>query len=151
MYQLKSSTAALAVSGGATSSGGTAASKVIGSVMVTALVVVATLAFGLSPTLAHGANTNGCTGVPDSGYGFDFHEICDDHDRCYGAKPYGDGWRGRRGCDRVFRSAMREHCKQHEWYTTKRAACDTVAAAYYIGVRAFGWTYWQRAEPTVIA
>lgn len=122
-----------------------------GVLVLAALVITSGLAFISSPASAHGAEVNGCTAVPDSGYGFDFHEICDDHDRCYGTKPYGDGWRGRLACDRTFRSAMLDYCKRHDWFTTKRAACDTVAIAYYIGVRTFGWAFWQNSAPTPIA
>jgi hypothetical protein len=116
-----------------------------------AMLIFSGLAFVTTPVSAHGVEVNGCTAVPDSGYGFDFHVICDDHDRCYGTKPYGDGWRGRRACDRVFRSAMLDYCTRHDWFTTKRAACDTVAIAYYLGVRTFGWAFWQNNAPTPIA
>ena len=116
-----------------------------------ALMLLSSLVFLTSPAGADGVDINGCTGVPDSGYGFDFNEICDDHDRCYGMQPYGDGWRGRRSCDRSFRSAMFGYCKQHDWFSSKRTTCDSVAVAYYLGVRAFGWVYWQDEVPTIIA
>lgn len=122
----------------------------VSAIAVAGLLVLATLAFAAAPAAAHGVNTNGCTGVPDSGYGFDFHEQCDDHDRCYSNQPYGSDWRGRRACDREFRSAMLGYCKRHDWFTRKRTACDTVAVSYYVGVRTLGWPFWLQAEPTTV-
>lgn len=121
------------------------------TVGLSALLLLSSLAFLTSPASADDVVVNGCTAVPDSGYGFDFHEICDDHDRCYGIQPYGDGWRGRRACDRTFRSDMLDYCKRHDWLSSKRTSCDSVAVVYYLGVRTFGWAFWPDNNPTVIA
>lgn len=125
--------------------------RAVAAVGLAALTILATLAVGSGPVSAQEAEVDGCTAVPDRGYGFDFEALCDEHDRCYGTKPYGDGWRARRACDRAFRSAMYDHCRQHDRFSTRRISCDAVATAYYAGVRAFGWFYWQRAVSTPIA
>lgn len=124
-------------------------------VAAVALVVVAALAaatvLGPPPAAAHSAAANGCTGVPDSGYGFEFHASCDQHDRCYGSQPYGSGTLGRSRCDRVFRSEMLRYCERHWRLSLKRAVCESVAWAYYGGVRALGYPYWAKGVATPIA
>ncbi len=117
-------------------------------------VVVAVLAgalVGAPPAPAHGRAANGCTGVPDSGYGFEFHHLCDRHDRCYRTRPYGSSSAGRRSCDRVFRAQMLWYCRRHRAPSAKRTACRAVAAAYYGGVRALGHRYWAGEAATPIA
>jgi hypothetical protein len=120
-------------------------------VMVAASVTGAAVGLGAEPAAAHGSSANGCTGVPDSGYGYAFHAACDGHDRCYGSKPYGSDWRGRRTCDRVFRAEMLNYCERHGRFSLKRAACRSRAWAYYYGVRALGAPFWARSTGTAIA
>ncbi|MEM7323546.1 MAG: phospholipase A2 [Actinomycetota bacterium] len=140
----------LAVRRGAGRTSTMSAARAAAAIGVAILTVVVGLAVA-GPASAHGPTVDGCTAVPDSGYGFDFHEMCDDHDRCYGTKPHGDGWRGRRTCDREFRAAMYDHCDQHDRFSARRISCDAVATAYYLGVRTFGWFYWQQSISTTIA
>ncbi|MGH1493300.1 MAG: phospholipase A2 [Acidimicrobiales bacterium] len=120
-------------------------------VLATALLVGSVVVIGPDPAAAHGSSANGCTGVSDSGYGYSFHAACDAHDRCYGTKPYGSSWSGRRQCDRVFRSEMLGYCGRHRALSLKRAACKSRAWAYYYGVRALGAPFWARSHGTVIA
>ena len=130
---------------------GTRRPNPVSALIITVVMLLSGVGFGATAAAAHGSDVNGCTAVPDSGFGFDFHEICDDHDRCYANKPYGDGWWGRRSCDRVFRSAMLDYCTRHDRFTAERISCDAVAITYYAGVRLFGWAFWQNGEPTPIA
>ncbi len=126
-----------------------------GPILQLVLVIVvglgSTTMVGVHPAAAHGVAVNGCTGVPDSGYGYEFHAACDAHDRCYGAKPYGSSWSGRRTCDRVFRSEMLGYCSRHRPLSLKRSACTSRAWVYYYGVRALGGPFWARSEGPVIA
>lgn len=117
----------------------------VGVLLATVMVVAA------GPVAAHAPNTNGCTLVPDRGFGFDFHDICDAHDICYGTQPDGSGWLGRRACDREFRSQMLDHCGLHPAASAERVTCTTVAWAYYFGVRTFGRPFWDQTSPTRIA
>ncbi len=93
------------------------------------------------PVAAHG---DACTAVPDSGWGFNFHNSCHTHDWCYGAKPYGRSEWGRYRCDLDFLYNMRAQCRaQYAWYNPTRAYCYGVAETYYNGVRVGGWyAFW---------
>ncbi len=111
------------------------------AMMATALGVIA----ATEVASAHGANQNGCTAVPDSGPGFDFHNACDSHDLCYTFKPYGDTSAGRKACDDRFLNDMRSSCNRmwSRWYQGPiRAYCKSLAYTYYTGVRAAGGFYW---------
>ncbi|MEM7275843.1 MAG: phospholipase A2 [Actinomycetota bacterium] len=123
-------------------------SAAVAAVAVVGALLAAALLVAPAPAAAHGPDTNGCTAVPDAGYGFDFHDICDRHDVCYGTQPHGSDRDGRKQCDRIFRSEMLDQCREHPFFSGERAACTAVAVAYYIGVRAVGWTYWERYQPT---
>lgn len=105
---------------------------------------------GAGAAAAHGFDANGCTGVPDSGYGYEFHAPCDSHDRCYRRQPYGSGYGGRRLCDRIFRSEMLHYCERHARFSLKRASCRSTATAFYYGVRALGYPFWNRQLPSMI-
>lgn len=122
--------------------------------LVAAIVLILTIGstFAVPPAavLAHGRGANGCTGVPDAGYGFEFHTICDRHDRCYGSRPHGSGYHGRRQCDRAFLGAMSSQCDRHPRLGARRMTCRSVAWTYYRGVRAFGIPAWnRRSSPSV--
>lgn len=121
------------------------------AVALAILMMLGSLVIGPSPAAAHGPTANGCTGVSDSGYGYNFHAACDAHDRCYGTKPYGEGWSGRRTCDRVFRSEMLGYCGRHSRLSLKRSACRSRAWVYYYGVRALGAPFWARSTGPAIA
>ncbi len=111
-------------------------------------VLVAGLASGVvvgaGAVAAHGRDANGCTGVPDAGYGFDFHTICDRHDRCYRQPAQGRTADGRRRCDRAFLTDMQRSCNRHRRYSAPRLVCRSTARIYYIGVRALGRRAWQQ-------
>ncbi len=133
--------------------------KRLGTMMVRFLVVaammVSTAAIGTfamaAPAAAHGVDTNGCTGVPDSGYGFDFHDACDHHDRCYATKPYGTSSAGRSACDQVFLNDMLSYCSRYSVWSGPGIACRTVARTYYVGVRVLGYPFWALSAPAPIA
>lgn len=129
----------------------TASRYIARAILVIVVVASSTVAVGVDRASAHGPSANGCTGVPDSGYGYNFHAACDAHDRCYGAKPYGSSWSGRRSCDRVFRSEMLGYCGRHRVFSLKRSACKSRAWTYYYGVRAFGAPFFARSSGTAIA
>ena len=130
-------------------------SRRAGAQLVAIIVLVATvssgLAIGAGPAAAHGSGANGCTGVPDAGYGFDFHAACDRHDRCYRQRTRGTTWRGRLGCDRAFLADMGRSCDRHRRYSAPGLACRSTARLYYLGVRALGHAAWLRALGPVIA
>jgi len=100
---------------------------------------------------AHGSNGNGGTAVPDSGHGFDFHDACDSHDRCYGNQSNGSSSSERRRCDRQFLSDMRSACNVHKTYSSGWFACRTVAKSYYYGVRLLGAPFWDEYRSAPIA
>jgi hypothetical protein len=92
------------------------------------------------PAHAHG---DACTGVPDSGAVFNFHSACHRHDTCYGTKPYGSSEAGRLACDNDFARDMVSSCNdRYRWWDHHRYECYDIAAGYYSGVRALGWTRW---------
>jgi len=107
-----------------------------------ALVVVSA-----APASAHGANTNGCSSSPDSGYApmyFNFHNACDWHDLCYHNHPYGGGSAGRLACDEGFKSRMRTWCANQypQWYASPaKLNCYALAQTYYAAVRSFGGSH----------
>ena len=96
------------------------------------------------------AAPNGCTAVPDSGYGFDFNASCNDHDNCYEFQWYGSSANGRKSCDVRFLNNMRAHCDTRSSWG-QRVACRSVAYTYYYGVRAFGGFFFNQGTGTVIA
>ncbi|MGI9599423.1 MAG: phospholipase A2 [Acidimicrobiales bacterium] len=120
------------------------------SAIVLLSIIGSTTLIPAPPAAAHGRSANGCTGVPDSGYGFRFHGPCDNHDRCYRARPSGSGYSGRRHCDRAFRSDMYRYCDRHHRLSPKRLACRSTATAYFYGVRLLGLPYWQHRMPSPI-
>lgn len=133
--------------------------RVIGGLAVRLIVVVALMAttaavgtFAMAaPAAAHGVDSNGCTGVPDSGYGFNFHDACDRHDRCYSIKPYGTSSAGRSACDRVFLGEMLSYCSRYSSWSGRGIACRVVARTYYVGVRVVGYPFWALSSPAPIA
>lgn len=130
-------------------------SRRVGAQLVVIVVLVAAfssgLAIGADPVAAHGSGENGCTGVPDAGYGFDFHSACDRHDRCYRQRTRGTTWRDRLGCDRAFLADMERSCNRHRRYSVPGLACRSTARLYYLGVRALGHGAWLQTAGPVIA
>jgi hypothetical protein len=100
---------------------------------------------------AHQQYTDGCTVVPDSGWGFDFHAICDLHDLDYVYRPHGVNEWGRSVADLTFLYRMRDHCRARP-AGAAQTNCYSVAQQYYNGVRTFGlffyydWSPWRRAQ-----
>lgn len=131
------------------------------AVLITAVVAI-TVVFA-APAAAQSTSlddpggptpVDGCTAVPDSGPGFDFTEACNDHDRCYYERPYGDSADARRQCDRDFLAAMRQWCDD-EWSSWRdeltRRGCRSVAWLYYVGVRLFGGFGWsERSDASLV-
>ena len=119
----------------------------IGLSQLLVMLVLAAGALVVAPTFVEPASAapNGCTAVPDSGYGFNFKPSCDAHDICYENMPYGDSYSGRRTCDQVFRSNMLNHCSTRSSWA-QRTVCRGVAYTYYYGVRAFGGFFFGTAN-----
>jgi hypothetical protein len=112
------------------------------------------LVIGLTATVQSPAAAqsvvDGCTAVPDSGPSFDFTEACDAHDDCYINQPHGSSADDRRQCDREFRDAMFDSCRDlwpKRSQAFSRGVCFGVAWVYYLGVRAFGDLFWEAADP----
>lgn len=120
---------------------GRAMAFIAASVVVLGMVFVPT-----SIAAAADGEVDGCTAVPDSGPTFDFNDACDDHDRCYIDRPYGDDSTARRSCDRIFYADTKAWCNDR-WSSRsdffERGACKGVAWVYYVGVRAFGRSAWE--------
>lgn len=112
--------------------------------VILGLLILLAAAAWPTAVAAHGDTANGCTGVPDRGPGFDFHDICDRHDHCYRFRPHGDSRAARKLCDRTFLDEMRDHCKDRR--LRHRIPCEIVAYTYYAGVRTLGSTYWAKGE-----
>jgi hypothetical protein len=98
-----------------------------------------------SDAAAHGNGTNGCTAVPNSGLGFDFHGSCDGHDLCYQNYWYGRSDQGRSACDVWFYNSMAAHCRNAQpWWW--RPTCYSQAEIYYRGVRLFGSKWFWHSD-----
>lgn len=78
---------------------------------------------------------DGCTGVPDSGFGVDFKPVCDKHDACYAPESTTD----RLVCDDVFRTDLLAACTA----SPTVGACNAQAEVYYRGVRALGRPFYE--------
>ena len=131
--------------------------SIIRRVVAASMPAVVSAALAVSPLTAsahaapavvapeHGANTNGCTLSPDSGYApmyFNFHNACDWHDLCYHHKWYGNSSAGRLACDDGFRSRMRSWCaNQYASWNPARYSCYGLADVYYRAVRTFGGSF----------
>jgi hypothetical protein len=121
--------------------------------VVLAVSVLSTLLLVAAPAKAdeHVPYANGCTAVPDSGSNWNFHNACDQHDKCYVDRPYGVNEGGRKRCDDEFYNRMTWDCVYRAWWWP-RQDCFNVAGAYWVGVRSFGgwvyydWSPWRRAE-----
>jgi hypothetical protein len=125
---------------------------------ITALVGLVAVAPAAS---AHGYGTNGCS-VPflppnagDQGPGFNFHEACDQHDRCYVFHAAGGGYAGRKACDDMFYRLMADSVWRQPWWNWNPGWGLNVAGTYYWFVRAFGGqafedsNKWHRANVAV--
>ena len=92
----------------------------------------------------HDWSTDGCSGVPDTGFTFDFTHPCHRHDFGYRnfkrlEKQFAeDTWNAvsKLLTDQMFRTDMREHCLGRP--ILARPTCYTTAQVYYWGVRALG-------------
>ncbi|MEM9132965.1 MAG: phospholipase A2 [Actinomycetota bacterium] len=109
-----------------------------------AVVMLSGLLLFASPAAAQDVedDVDGCTAVPDSGPGFDFTEACNTHDRCYLERPYGDDRSARKQCDVDFFWDMVDLCRERHDGGLALRGCYSVAAVYYLGVRAFGGFGW---------
>lgn len=109
------------------------------TVLAAILAAVAVGAIAAPAASAHGPGQNGCTAVPDSSWYFDFHAVCDRHDRCYDQLWYGGGYSGRLACDRLFHREMNDSCyRDFPAGSERRKRCFRKADEYYTGVRLFG-------------
>ncbi len=109
---------------------------------VAAVVVTGLFLVGTTVTAGAEDGVDGCTAVPDSGPGFDFTESCNQHDRCYLQRPYGDDRAARKQCDVEFYHDMVDSCRQDNEGFWARRGCYGLAGVYYLGVRAFGGFGW---------
>jgi hypothetical protein len=100
---------------------------------------------------AHGAYTNGCSGprpfVVDWSASFNFHDECDQHDRCYTYHWYGGGASGRQACDVMFYNLMARDCARGWWWFYPD--CIKTAEIYYRGVQIFGKPYFDSPDLTM--
>lgn len=121
--------------------------------LVMAVVVLSALLFAASPAGAQETTdvVDGCTAVPDSGPGFDVTEACNTHDRCYFERPYGDDRSARKQCDVDFFWDMVDLCQDRHDGGLALRGCYSVAAVYYLGVRAFGGFGWAEGNSASIA
>jgi len=122
----------------------------IAQFLTMALLAGGALIFMPGLTEPASAAPNGCTAVPDSGYGFNFLNSCNNHDNCYEFQYYGSSASGRKACDVDFLNDMRAHCSTRSSWG-QRAVCRAVAYTYYYGVRAFGGFFFDSESGTRIA
>lgn len=104
----------------------------------------------------YGIPANGCTAVPDSGYGYNFHDICDIHDYGYGThrdvSAYGIYYGGygisRYNLDNAFHVRMDNNCYYRRAYAGSgffaSSNCYYRSDLYYQGVRYFGYPFYSR-------
>ena len=82
-------------------------------------------------SVSGGATVNGCTGVPDKPFGFNFKPACDNHDINYSI----DSQLSKAQADQVFKNDMLNICKtQYD----NSLLCRAAAQIYYAGVTIFG-------------
>ena len=94
----------------------------------------------LSPTIIITApKQDYCTMVPDAPFGFDFSQPCMGHDQNYSA----DSTVSRATADQIFRDAMYQSCDANYGGSL---LCYATATVYYLGVRSFGWLFYD-AQP----
>jgi hypothetical protein len=108
-----------------------------------------------SQAQAHGGVTNGCS-VPGNPYwrdtpgGNNFHDACDQHDRCYVYHWYGEGETGRSWCDVYFSNDMGRVCAKIPWWAPgQRWSCANWNEIYYRAVRWRGTSYFNQRVPDV--
>lgn len=122
-----------------------------------ALLLFATAGFALTtsaPASAHEPGTNGCNKIPDQTPLYDFHDVCDWHDLCYGNHYFGEGEAGRQGCDDTWQHMMFGWCSNRwaEWYqVTVRSDCYNAAEVFYGAVRLKGAPYFDNTESAMNA
>ena len=83
-----------------------------------------------------GATVNGCTGVPDRPFGFNFKPACDDHDRNYST----DSTISKVKADQQFKADMLNIC---ETKYDNSSLCRATAQVYYLGVSMMGSFFYQ--------
>lgn len=118
----------------------TATMALAGAVLAAVLVLISENAAAPTPVSAHPAPADGCSFAPDSGPWFNFHNACDNHDRCYVGH-----WTDKLSCDYRFYQDMLSYCRStYGWWQWQRYACNQTAWAYYTGVSTAGWAcYWH--------
>lgn len=124
-------------------------------VVVAALIMAGVFALaGAQPASAYSDPTitkqtwwthNGCTSLfGDAPSGVSFTYACNHHDGCYNQH-----WADRGTCDAWFRNDMYAACSG-PWAPQVRDSCFWWANAYYGGVRALGYVFYQfRWDPTI--
>lgn len=97
------------------------------------------------PAAAHG---NACTGAPDRGVNYDFHQACHNHDSCYFHKPHGpDDW-GRIVCDSNFYVDTHDSCDRLNARSSPELQdCYRVAKLYFGIVSRTGPFFFKKAGP----
>ena len=79
-----------------------------------------------------GATVNGCTGVPNQPFGFNFKPACDRHDVNYSTETQ----MSKVQADQTFRNDMLNICKTKY---DNSLLCRATAEVYYVGVSLFLW------------
>ena len=102
-----------------------------------------------TPASAHG---NACTGAPDRGPNYDFHQSCHNHDDCYYHKPHGPDHIGRIICDSNFYVDMHDSCDQlHATASLQHQDCYRTAKLYFNIVSGLGGFFFDRAGPGTLS
>ncbi|WP_457665230.1 phospholipase A2 [Thiolapillus sp.] len=85
-----------------------------------------------------------CTGVPDSGFGYNFTACCQQHDDCYGCQGAKQN-RSKRDCDQKFCNCMLRQCRSKGagW---RKENCLNRARQYCIGVKKLGRTWYDKGR-----
>jgi hypothetical protein len=123
------------------------ARRLLVSAALVPVLALGLLSTGASPAAASSSSTitsqywwphNGCTIVSDSpAWPTSFTYACNHHDGCYALRWSSD----RATCDWWFYNDMRAACNGNWWAGIER--CYSWATNYYVGVRTFGWIYWN--------
>jgi len=127
-------------------------------VLMVALLAVAALAG--AATLAPPAQAaNGCGPndwrnrvVPEYPLGVNFHDACNQHDRCYGTMWYFVGrtpWAARKACDDALYSRVTNRCYVAYGASSFWRTCQQIAYLYWSKVRQHGSGPYRNAQAAI--
>lgn len=86
--------------------------------------------------ISGGATVNGCTGVPNKPFGYNFKPDCDNHDVNYSS---GTNYT-KSQADSIFLNDMLTICKKEY---NNDLLCRASAYTYYAGVQTFGGSFYE--------